>query len=79
MIINEIGNFRTMRNKTSSFKRNCGPASMYECVFIYRTYHISSHRGLQLLFSEIERQLHRCTFQLLKVRRLPVFHKLFKF
>ena len=31
---------------------------MNECVFIYRTYHILSHGGLQfLLLSEIERQL----------------------
>ena len=31
---------------------------MNECVFIYRTYHISSHGGLQfLLLSEIEHQL----------------------
>ena len=30
---------------------------MNECVFIYRTYHILSQGGLQILLSEIERQL----------------------
>ena len=31
---------------------------MYECVFIYRTYHIMSHGGLQFsVLSEIGRQL----------------------
>ena len=30
---------------------------MNECVFIYRTYHIMSHGGLQFYYSEIGRQL----------------------